>query len=164
VNKVKQDMAENRLTRPLGRETKGNTDKYDKYREAWTRIKKAQENKFFLEAITIEESIISDRLSSYLKSQEIYPEKPRFLSLGKLVDLWGKACPDPIHINEIENLQDAVLAWKDKRNDAVHAIVKSKPGQSEVSVSEFLEKARATAEEGVILAMAVQKWKRQASR
>ena len=41
---------------------KGNARKYDAYREAWTRIKQAQKNGFFLEAITIQESIISDRL------------------------------------------------------------------------------------------------------
>ncbi|NJM48932.1 MAG: hypothetical protein HC860_24505 [Alkalinema sp. RU_4_3] len=36
----------------------GNVNKYESYREAWSRIKHAQENGFFLEAITIQESII----------------------------------------------------------------------------------------------------------
>ena len=43
-----------------------NTAKYESYTEAWRRIKAAQEKEFFLEAIVIEESIISDRLVSYL--------------------------------------------------------------------------------------------------
>lgn len=47
---------------------KGNAAKFWSYREAWTRIKQAQEQGFYLEAVTIEESIISDRLMSYLIS------------------------------------------------------------------------------------------------
>ncbi len=43
----------------------GNAAKYESYREAWSRIDAACENQFFLEAITIEESIISDRIISY---------------------------------------------------------------------------------------------------
>jgi len=41
-------------------------NKYFSYREAWVRIKKAQGYGFYLEAITLEESIITDRLVSYL--------------------------------------------------------------------------------------------------
>jgi hypothetical protein len=44
----------------------GNVVKYLSYREAWTRIKQAQEQGFYLEAVTLEESIITDRLISYL--------------------------------------------------------------------------------------------------
>jgi hypothetical protein len=40
----------------------GNSSKYDSYHEAGSRIQLAQDNGFFLEAITIQESIISDRL------------------------------------------------------------------------------------------------------
>lgn len=41
--------------------TKGNTAKYYSYAEAWTRIKLAQEQGFYFEAIVLQESIISDR-------------------------------------------------------------------------------------------------------
>lgn len=154
-------MVENRLTRPLKKETQGNTKKYDKYREAWTRIKRAQRNSFFLEAITIEESIISDRLSSYLKNKELYPKKSGFISFSDLIKAWKQAYPEPIQIDEIENLREAVDEWRQLRNDAVHAIVKSKSGQSEVSLDEFLENARAAAEKGEIIAKAIQRWTRQ---
>lgn len=48
----------------LAQPINGNGDKFRAYRESWTRIKEAQKQGFYLEAITIEESIISDRLSS----------------------------------------------------------------------------------------------------
>ena len=41
---------------------KGNVRKANSYREAWARIKLARRQGFFLEAVTIEESIIFDRL------------------------------------------------------------------------------------------------------
>ena len=44
----------------------GNRCKYLSYREAWARIKQAQQQQFFLEAVTLEESIITDRLICYL--------------------------------------------------------------------------------------------------
>lgn len=44
---------------------KKNLQKYLSYKEAWTRINKAIKAKYFLEAIVIEESIMSDRLISF---------------------------------------------------------------------------------------------------
>jgi hypothetical protein len=49
-----------RKSKVLQKEIKGNSTKYESYREAWSRIKLAQENHFFLEAIAIQESIIFD--------------------------------------------------------------------------------------------------------
>ena len=51
-----------RKSKTLEKSIAGNASKYYSYREAWTRIKLAQENGFYLEAIAIQESIISDRL------------------------------------------------------------------------------------------------------
>ena len=80
----------------------GNAEKFEAYREAWSRIKLAQENHFFLEAITIQESIISDRLISFLSR----PTAPKILarnrrgrlpSFGSLIkDYWREEFPDPL--------------------------------------------------------------------
>jgi len=43
-----------------------NAMRYFSYKEAWVRIKKAQGSGFYLEAVTLEESIIADRLISFL--------------------------------------------------------------------------------------------------
>jgi hypothetical protein len=45
---------------------KGNAAKYLSYRQAWARIGAAQGHGFYLEAVTIVESVITDRLISYL--------------------------------------------------------------------------------------------------
>jgi hypothetical protein len=63
------------------------------------RIKVAQENLFFLEAITIQESIISDRLISFLSRptalNPISKEKNgQFSSLSNLIKQWRKEFPD----------------------------------------------------------------------
>lgn len=42
-----------RKSQVSSKEITGNANKYEAYREAWARIKLAQENSFFLEAITI---------------------------------------------------------------------------------------------------------------
>jgi hypothetical protein len=88
----------------------GNSSKYDSYREAWSRIKLAQDNGFFLEAITIQESII------------------------------------------------AVDQWRNVRNEAIHAIVKSEPGQPTQPIDVFLNKAKEAAEEGEHLAREICNW------
>ncbi len=54
-------------TIPAGTSLNGNVAKYLSYREAWARIKLARRQGFFLEAVTIDESIISDRLLSFLE-------------------------------------------------------------------------------------------------
>jgi hypothetical protein len=50
------------------------TAKYLSYAEAWRRIKAAIQAGYYLEAVTIEESIIADRLLSYVAG--IAPEQP----------------------------------------------------------------------------------------
>jgi hypothetical protein len=44
----------------------GNTAKFFSYAAAWGWIKRAIAHRFFLEAVTLEESIVADRLISYL--------------------------------------------------------------------------------------------------
>jgi|SRR5579871_1003630 len=45
-----------------------NINQYFSYREAWGRIRRAKGHGYYLEAVTLEESIIADRLISFLVS------------------------------------------------------------------------------------------------
>jgi len=77
-----------------------NANKYFSYSEAWVRIKKARGSGFYLEAVTLEESIIADRLLSFLVcigeiDAEAQVEK---CSFGQLIQLWTKRAPQPIPI------------------------------------------------------------------
>ncbi|KAM3099670.1 hypothetical protein ACKFKG_02930 [Phormidesmis sp. 146-35] len=148
----------------------GNARKFESYREAWSRIKLAQESHFFLEAITIQESIISDRLVSFLSrptASKPFPQikNGRFPSLHQLIQHWRSEFPDAIQSGSYLDLIDAVNQWRLTRNEAIHAIVKSEPGEPTQPVDLFLQKAKEAAEEGESLTKEVCKWcKREKNR
>ncbi|WP_228014440.1 hypothetical protein [Fortiea sp. LEGE XX443] len=143
---------------------KGNAAKYLSYREAWARIKVACQEGFYLEAITLQESIITDRLISYLtvvgeiqKPTEVH----QYPSFGKLIQLWKKQNPLPIEVGGQTSLQEAVDQWRILRNQAVHGMVKSHPGTPTVPVDDFLAVAERAAHEGTLLAKTVSEWCRK---
>lgn len=142
------------------REIRGNAAKYWSYREAWTRIKQALEQGFYLEAVTIEESIISDRLMSYLVSVgtgEQVGTSGQHLSFGKLIQLWGQQCL----LSESQEgctLQLQVDQWRQPRNKVVHGIVKLSNEAPRNTIIQFVEEAKQAAEEGERLARAVSNW------
>jgi hypothetical protein len=78
---------------PPQRTPKGRIKKYLSYREAWSRIETAKDNGYYFEAVTLEESIICDRLISYLISSGVI-DRPvagnNYPSFGRLI---GK-CPE----------------------------------------------------------------------
>lgn len=140
---------------------KGNVTKSLSYREAWSRIKKAQQQGFYLEAVTLEESIITDRLISYLvgvgainRAIELY----KYPGFESLIQKWKIQNPNLINIQEYPDLHTAVDEWRTHRNEVVHGMVKSHPGTATDNVMDFLEKARVIAEQGKMLARAVSYW------
>lgn len=129
---------------------KGNKVKYDAYKEAFARIKAANESNFFLEAVAIQEAIISDRLKSHLEHLGKLPKRNR-PTLFDLVDAWKSESQGP----DIEikiNLAELVDQWRILRNQAVHGLVAT------LSVNDFLESAEGAARTGEILAKAVCSW------
>lgn len=139
--------------KPLEIVPRGNAPKCLSYREAWTRIKVAQDHGFYFEAVTLQESIITDRLHSYFVKTNVLLKRTY---LGDLIKKW-KEFPAVTH-KDIDNLQESVDLWRDKRNRIVHAFVKTKPDATIDIVEIFLEDAQAVAQEGSILARAVCKW------
>jgi hypothetical protein len=151
-----------RKSASLEKPIKGNASKHEAYREAWLRIRLAQENGFFLEAITIQESIISDRLTSYLTS--LTASKPKAKTLSDLIRQWRAEVSKSSSETSSVDLIDAVNEWRKLRNDAVHAIVKSDSDQTTQSINLFLEKAKKAAEQGERLAREVTDWCRKEKR
>lgn len=129
---------------------KGNKTKYDAYQEAFARIKAANESNFFLEAVAIQEAIISDRLKSHLGHLGILPKK-KHPTLHDLVKAWKREIQGKTAVLEIK-LADEVDQWRVLRNQAVHGLV------STTSVADFLETAVAAAKTGEVLARAVCAW------
>lgn len=152
----------------LKKNPQGNIFKHLSYREAWTRIKQAQEQEFYLEAVTLEESVITDRLISYLVGTgaiERADDLHKYPSFGQLIKKWKLLHTNPICIRvksiEFQNLQTSVDNWREKRNKVVHGMVKSHPGTATDNILNFLHEAKLTAKEGEILARAVSSWVRK---
>lgn len=143
-----------------------NANKYFSYREAWVRIKKARGSGFYLEAVTLEESIIADRLVSFLVCVgEIPPDsRAEKCSFGQLIQLWMRRVPQPIPIPYFPDLRFAVDEWRKHRNQVVHGLVKSMPGGQHNDVLDFLKAAEFAAFQGETLAHAVSEWVRKAKR
>jgi len=135
---------------------KGNKTKYDAYREAFARIKAANESNFFLEAVAIQEAIISDRLKSHLGYLGKLPNMKR-QTLSGLVKAW-KSENQGKNLDIKINLAELVDQWRVLRNQAVHGLVATP------SVNDFLESAEAAAKTGEILARAVCDWHKKEVR
>lgn len=139
---------------------KGNVRKADSFREAWARIKLARGQEFFLEAVSIEESIIFDRLLAYLHRHHGFPVAPKkgHYPLGELVKELRRREPHR-ELRPGVSMADAISAWARERNECVHAIVRSDPGSPTKPVEEFLSLAEKAAEHGEALARAVSRMK-----
>ena len=132
--------------------------KYLSYKAAWERINIAMEAGFHLEAITIEESIISDRLLSYVRGVDPSSKIHERSGMGELITRWRKLADASLIKPDGSDLGKATDEWRIKRNTAVHGLVKSPPGTPTIQPNDFFELARQTAEEGKVLAREIQNW------
>lgn len=131
-----------------------NSTKYWSYKEAFDRMESAQKQGFFLEVVTIAESIISDRLLSFLWQRNILDPSKHDVNTGfsTLIKKW-KADD-----GADTTLAEKVDTWREKRNIVVHSIVKSIPGTEHSDIDDFLAQAEKTATEGKELAEEVRTW------
>ena len=93
--------------------------RYQIYKNAFGHINKAIENSYYLEAITLIESLITDRLESRLShlSQEDFS----FKTLGQLIKKNNQIETD----EELKQLVATKLdKWRENRNNALHEMAK----------------------------------------
>jgi len=148
-----------RKSRPIKRDwASGNEAKFLSYREAWARIRLATKMRFYLEAVTIEESIISDRMLSFLeKSCGVVLGGH---SLNKTSKEWIKHSMNRVGAKsesavEAEAIFTKLNSWRELRNKVVHGIVKSKVSSHEDHIDNFLDAAAVAAAEGEKIARSV---------
>lgn len=153
--------------------SKGNVKLSDRYSEAWDRIEcaldreRGKRQEFYFEAIAIEESILSNRISSFLHGIGRLDDKEAgdegHVPFANLINRWRKAAKAGLVLRDFAGLVDRTDDWRKRRNRAVHSIAKSFPGQPpKVGLDEFLAEAKRTAQDGKALARDVEKWhKRQ---
>lgn len=138
----------------------GNTAKYFSYIEAWGRIRKSIGHGFFLEAVTLEESIISDRLISYLvrvRAVKLDATLER-QSFASLIKTWKSHVPEAISDSFFADLQTSIDEWRERRNKVVHSMVKSVPGADHQDILDFKKEAEFVALQGERLAKSLCNW------
>lgn len=142
----------------------GNAAKFFSYAEAWTRISRATKSGYFLEAVTIEESIVSDRLLSFLQKTCGITLQPRIArNFGQVIDQWKRECEArlsdaPELLLASKSLHVRLNAWRVRRNDVVHGLVKSTVGKTDDHIENFLAAAELAAIEGKAVARAISSW------
>jgi hypothetical protein len=130
--------------------TKGNVLKHDNYTEAFARIKAAINQGFFIEAIAIQEAIISDRLKSHLSFYMKLPKDEKFHSLLKA---W-KALDVRDNMQTVStDLPELINQWRRQRNGAIHGFI-----AKDCNVDRVLKSAKVTAQIGLNLTRALCSW------
>lgn len=127
-----------------------NNDRNKLYREATKRIKKAKQDGYYLEAITLIESLIADRLESYIEKEANQPEGFRTLERNiKVARQHINKSPIP-EAQEILPYLEKIKSWSRSRNEMLHQAVKIEEGEDK-SWDSTMEKASETVEKGETL-------------
>jgi len=125
---------------------------------AYSRINQAIKQEFYLEAITLSESILSDRLLSFVKSHDkkvgVNTTLKQLISKARTFSIESEVSPMDLE------MFDEIDEWRDKRNKCVHSAAKSEPGVPTISVEEFVAMARESAVEGKRLSRKISDWNR----
>src|ERR1700739_1893610 len=103
------------------------------YRAAWSRIQRAMRSGFYFEAVTICESILADRLLSYIKGADQNCKVTTRTSLGELTKTGDRLTKENPPRFQCSGLIVRVDNWRSARNDVIHGFVKSDPGTSTIS-------------------------------
>lgn len=143
--------------------------KSGRYAFAHSRIQEAMRAGFYLEAITITESMISDRL---LASGEYLMDEPRDARAGlaKLLNKHlknEKLCTAPGLASATgKTLFEQLDRWREERNELIHGVAKCLPGfENELETTmDLMERARAQADEGLRLFRKLDDWLRRERR
>lgn len=140
-----------------------NKRKYYSFKEAFSRINAAIKSDFYLEAITIEESIICDRLMSYLFYKNALKLSIRDVDKGKaglnnLLQQFHKINSNSISYGGMTDLFSELDSWRKMRNKCIHSIVKSYPGKPTENINIFLEDACIAALKGKRLCRILSDW------
>lgn len=133
-----------------------NYQKYQTYKSAMEQINAAIEAGFYLEAITIQESIFADRLFRFCKDNG-YSRSFNRATLGEELKFIRNKKLEALEELPFQYLDDLDLFWS-RRNICLHQIAKSEPGTPTQDYADFMSLAEKTAKEGKKLANKVSKW------
>ncbi len=102
-----------------------NMQKYANYREQMERLNHAMKEHFFLEAMFIEYAVMEDRCESILTHAGVFCPDRHFTIVRKLRRIEALTQSNATAKRYFsQDLIDRLLAWKDKRNAFIHALMK----------------------------------------
>ena len=131
----------NRIRQVANTPKKG-MERHDLYDAAITRYNQAIGAHYYLEAITIMESLIADRLESYL-IRTTTDKQYAFKTLEKLIAGLRASNDVAMPISDIE-------IWKNARNKALHEMAKIEIDKYEDFQTKY-DKTKSCAEDGMLL-------------
>ena len=149
-----------------------NMGKQASYALALSMIKRAIEHDCPLQAVTIEESILADRLYSTINAGTTR-DKPLSGTLNGALLQWEWKCEkdgseksvDSRFDGEVAELRPELKHWWGIRCELLHGIAKSVQGkQPNYPASEFMEKARSAARDGLKYLRIVDRWTKRKIR
>ena len=149
------------------RTVSGNEKKHDSYALAHVMIRNSLEKTCPLQAIAIEESILSDRLWSALHYRPV-DRKLKYEKLSDAIRVWedeeGKgSCAIVLDGRSMFTRQD-IAQWNERRNKLIHGIVKYRPNGNHISAAKFVASAMKAAKDGLELVRQVENWSKRAKR
>jgi hypothetical protein len=133
-----------------------NYPKYSSYKNAFDHIKLSIDTGFYLEAITIEESILCDRLLRFC-IENGYSRSADRATLGHEIAYIKDKLRNHLDEEGFTFLIDLESFWV-SRNICLHQIAKSEPGEATQDFEEILGQAKVTSILGNQLAKKVTKW------
>ena len=115
--------------------------KYENYKEQFTRLNRALTNGFNLEAIFIEYAIIEDRTESVLRHADMWDayvnhRKGRDVTLDSKITYIRKLAENKkslLHKYFSDDLLDSIITWKNERNRLIHALLKQQLEHDEIA-------------------------------
>lgn len=138
---------------------KGNHAKFLSYKLAHERLKAAVESGYPLEAVAIAESLLTDRLLSFINfyGAAFDPEKA---TLGGVAHKAAQICKMPTTRDLVgEDLATKAAMWAKDRNTVLHSIAKSGQGSGpKIEANAFVEHAQGVALRGLDLVKKVKSW------
>ncbi|MES2010550.1 MAG: hypothetical protein V4468_16880 [Pseudomonadota bacterium] len=127
--------------------------RHQAYADALEQIDKAVSAGYFLEAIALEECLISNCLYNYLSATDVHLNTASFNGLLKIIQKNGYSDQE----FPVERMAQ-VDSWRMSRNSAIHGFITTRSDALPKSRQEFAGMARETATKGQELCRAVVAW------
>jgi len=138
---------------PGQKKSNQNNIRRELYTKGFKQINNAYDNGFFIEAITIIDSMITDRLEAYVQFL-LYGEDKQFVaeSIFNALKSFGSVTKEKdVRDEDFKQIYNKIESWAPKRNNAVHNFVIIRQDSLDDSADVRLQKLKDTADEGLLL-------------